>query len=61
MLADGKSLIDLGDLSKPATVLVEKVCNAVGILYEPRRIRQRAKAEADAARTTALALHLIFQ
>ncbi len=41
-------LINLGDLSKPATVLVEKVCNAVGIVYEPTRIRRKAHAEADA-------------
>lgn len=54
-MSNGKSLIDLGDLSKPATVLVKKVCNAVGVLYEPTRIRKRAKAEADAAKTAALA------
>lgn len=50
----GTSLINLGDLSKPATVLVEKVSNAVGILYEPRRIRKRAEAEADAEKIKAL-------
>ena len=41
-------LINLGELSKPATVLVEKVCSAVGIVFEPTRIRRKAKAEADA-------------
>lgn len=43
------SLIDLKALSMPATKLIEAVRSAVGILYEPTRIRQKAKAEADAA------------
>lgn len=49
------ALINLGDLSKPATVLIEKVCNAVGVLYEPTRMRRAAQAEADAERIKALA------
>ncbi len=48
------SLIDVGKLSKPATVLVEKISNAIGILYEPRRIKQKAIAEAEASKTKAL-------
>lgn len=48
------SVIDVGKLSKPATVLVEKISNAVGILYEPRRIKQKAIAEAEASKTKAL-------
>lgn len=51
----GGPLINLGDLSKPATVLVEKVCNAVGVVYEPTRIRRKAHAEADASKIAALA------
>lgn len=47
-MADGTSLINIGELSKPATVLVEKVCNAVGIVYEPTRIVRQANAEAKA-------------
>lgn len=54
-MAEGGSLINLGDLSKPATVLVEKVCNAVGVIYEPTRIRRKAAAEADASKIAALA------
>lgn len=54
-MADPGSLINLGQLSKPATVLVEKVCNAVGIIYEPTRIKRRARAEAEAKTITALA------
>lgn len=47
-MSDGTSLINLGDLTKPATVLIEKIADATGVLYEPRRIRKRAKAEAEA-------------
>jgi hypothetical protein len=43
------SLINIGELSKPATVLIEKVSSAIGVLYEPRRIRKEAEAKADAA------------
>lgn len=53
-MTEGSSLINLGDLSKPATVLIEKVCNAVGIVYEPTRIRRQATAVAAAERTIAL-------
>jgi uncharacterized protein DUF2806 len=42
------SLIDLKALSKPAVKLIEAVSSAVGVLYEPTRIKRRAKAEADA-------------
>lgn len=54
-MPDNNALINLGDLSKPATVLIEKVCNAVGVLYEPTRMRRAAQAEADAERIKALA------
>ncbi len=43
-----KSLINLGDLSKPAVVLIEKVSDAVGVLFEPVQIVRKAKAEAKA-------------
>lgn len=36
------------DLTKPATVLIEKIAGAVGVLYEPKRIRSKAQAESDA-------------
>lgn len=56
-MSDDKPLIniDLGELSKPATVLVEKISNAVGVLYEPKRIVKRAEAEAKADKIKALA------
>jgi hypothetical protein len=54
-VADGNSLVNLGDISKPATVLIEKVCSAVGIVFEPHRVRRMARAEADVAKIKALA------
>lgn len=54
-MPEGGALINFGDLSKPATILVEKVCNAVGVLYEPTRIKQQARAESEAAKIKALA------
>lgn len=47
-MSDGKSLIDLSKLSEPATVLIEKISNAVGIIYEPTRIVKLAQAQAHA-------------
>lgn len=41
-------LDNIGDLSKPVTMLIEKVSNAVGVLYEPTRLRRIARAEVDA-------------
>ena len=44
-------LSSLGEgLTKPATVLIEKVSGAVGGIFRPAQIRRIAKAEADAAR-----------
>ncbi|EJB8438977.1 DUF2806 domain-containing protein [Vibrio parahaemolyticus] len=42
------SLINF-ELTKPATLLIEKVSDAIGVLYEPTRIARRSKAESDAA------------
>ena len=53
-MADGNSIINLGDLAKPATVLIEKVSNAVGVLYEPRKIIKKAEAEAKAEKIRAI-------
>jgi hypothetical protein len=52
---EGKSIVSLGDLSKPATVLIEKISDAVGALFRPMQIRRVAKAEADAERIMAIA------
>lgn len=43
------ALIDLKALSKPACKLIDSIRSATGILYEPTRIKKKAKAEAEAA------------
>lgn len=39
---------DLVGLSNPANTLIKCISNAVGTVYEPRHIRKKAQAEADA-------------
>ena len=46
-------LAGLGELSKPATVLVEKISDAVGGIFKPYQIIRVAKAEAEAERIRA--------
>ena len=49
-MADNRlALIDIGQISEPASKLIEAVRAAIGTVYEPTRIRRRAAAEADAA------------
>ena len=43
------SIVNIGELAKPATVLIEKVSAAVGCLYEPTKVKRLARAEAEAA------------
>ncbi len=43
------SLINLGNLSKPADTLIKKVSDAVGVLHAPRQVKRMAKAKAEAA------------
>ena len=52
-MSEGNSLINFGDVSKPATVLIEKISAAIGRVYEPTHIRRIAKAESDALITKA--------
>lgn len=54
-MSDEKSLVNFGDLSKPATVLIEKISGAIGIVYEPTRIKREAAATAEAAKIKAIA------
>jgi len=41
-------MINLGELSKPAIVLIEKISDAVGGIFKPYQIKRIAKAEAEA-------------
>lgn len=54
-MGEGNSLINLGELSKPATVLIEKISDAIGTLYAPSQIKKVAHAEAEAEKIKALA------
>ncbi len=47
-MSNGNSLINLGDISKPATVLIERISDAVGGVFKPYQVRRMAQAEADA-------------
>lgn len=47
-MPDGNSLINLGDISKPATILIEKISDAIGGFCKPYQIKRTAKAEAEA-------------
>ncbi|MBZ5674240.1 MAG: DUF2806 domain-containing protein [Acidobacteriia bacterium] len=46
-------LAKLGDLTKPATVLIEKISDAVGGIFKPYQIIRVAKAEAEADKVRA--------
>lgn len=54
-MSDGGALIDLSKFGDAAKVLVEKISGAVGMVYEPRYVRNMARAESDAVRIRALA------
>lgn len=43
------SLINFGDIAKPADTLIKKVSKAVGGIFEPYQIKRLAKAEAEAS------------
>ena len=54
-MIDGTSLINIGELSKPATVLIEKISDAIGGCFKPYQIRRVAQAEAEAEKIKAAA------
>ncbi len=54
-MGESSSIINLGDISKPATVLVEKIAEAIGGLARPWQIKRVAQAEAEAERIHAIA------
>jgi uncharacterized repeat protein (TIGR03899 family) len=47
MAPDSFSLLDLKELTAPLTKLIDVLANATGVLYEPTRIRRKARAMAD--------------
>lgn len=47
--SSSNSLVNLGDIAKPADTLIKKISQAVGGIFSPYQIRRIAKAEAEAA------------
>ena len=52
-MSEPTSVVNLGELSKPATVLVEKISDAVGGVFRPYQVVRMARAEAEAERIRA--------
>ena len=46
-------MANIGDLTKPATVLIEKISDAVGGIFKPYQMVRVARAEAEAERIRA--------
>jgi len=53
-MTENTSLVNIGELSKPATVLIEKISDAIGGIAKPWQIRRVAQAEAEADKIKAL-------
>jgi len=54
-MSDSNSLLNLGDLAKPASTLIEKISDAIGGIFKPYQIRRVAQAEAEAEKIRAAA------
>ena len=52
-MSDSGPLMNVGELSRPATVLIEKISDAIGGYFLPWQIRRLAEAEAEAERIKA--------
>ena len=53
-MSEGNSIFNLGDLSKPANTLVEKISEGIGGFFKPWQIKRVATAEAEVDRIKAL-------
>lgn len=53
-MSDSTSLVNIGDLAKPATTLIEKISDATGALLQPWQMKRIAKAEVEANKIKAL-------
>jgi len=54
-MSNGNQITPFGDLGPAAKKLVEKISDGIGGLFRPRQIRRIAHAQADAAKTLAVA------
>lgn len=53
-MSNGNSIVNFGDWSKTAVVLIEKISDAIGEYYKPYQMRRIALAEADVEEIKAL-------
>lgn len=53
-MMNSSDLESLGKIAKPATILIEKISEAVGGIFRPFQIKRIAKAESEAAKIKAL-------
>ena len=53
-MSEPNSIMNIGDLAKPVTTLIEKIADATGAIFLPYQIKRVAKAEAEAAKIKAL-------
>jgi hypothetical protein len=53
-MSEERSLINLGNISKPATVLIERISDAVGAFFRPYQIKRIAAAENEATKIKVL-------
>ena len=49
------NLINLGDIAKPIDTLINKISDAIGVLYEPTHMKRKAKAEIEIVKMNSLA------
>ena len=53
-MSENNSIVNFGNLAKPAIILIEKISDAVGGIFKPLQIKRIAKAEAVAEKIKAL-------
>ena len=53
-MSNSNSIINLGELSKPANTLIEKISDAIGGIFKPYQIRRIAQAETEAEKMRAV-------
>ena len=53
VMSEGNSLINFGDVSKPVTVLLEKISDVIGGSLKPYQMKRIAKAEIEVAKMKA--------
>lgn len=53
-MSEGNPLINVGDISKPVTVLIEKISDAIGGSFAPWQMQRIAQAEVEAGKIRAL-------